>query len=61
MVPSCLIEDVISFWGGFEILGGDPELAKQRLQEAGLNYFLMKDYRIIDLLLGPALFRARTR
>ena len=54
MAPGCLIESVISFkMSGRldEILGGDPELAKQRLQEAGLNYFLfMKDYRMIDLL-----------
>jgi len=60
MVPGCLIEDVISFkMSGRldEILGGDPELAKQRLQEAGLNYFLfMKDYRIIDLLPFSRLF-----
>jgi hypothetical protein len=64
MVPGCLIEDVISFkMSGRldEILGGDPELAKQRLQEAGLNYFLfMKDYRIIDLLPYSRLFAPDT-
>src|SRR5580693_3665354 len=64
MVPGCLIEDVISFkMSGRldEILGGDPELAKQRLQEAGLNYFLfMKDYRIIDLLPYSHLFAPET-
>jgi hypothetical protein len=64
MVPGCLIEDVISFkMSGRldEILGGDPELAKQRLQEAGLNYFLfMKDYRIIDLLPFSRLFAPDT-
>jgi hypothetical protein len=64
MVPGCLIEDVISFkMSGRldEILGGDPELAKQRLQEAGLNYFLfMKDYRIIDLLPFSRLFAPET-
>jgi hypothetical protein len=64
MVPGCLIEDVISFkMSGRldEILGGDPDLAKQRLQEAGLNYFLfMKDYRIIDLLPFSRLFAPDT-
>jgi hypothetical protein len=64
MVPGCLIEDVISFkMSGRldEILGGDPELAKQRLQEAGLNYFLfMKDYRIMDLLPFSRLFAPDT-
>ena len=44
-----------------EILGGDPELAKQRLQEAGLNYFLfMKDYRVLDLLPYSRLFAPET-
>jgi hypothetical protein len=64
MVPGCLIESAISFkMSGLldEILGGDPELAKQRLQEAGLNYFLfMKDYRIIDLLPFSRLFAPDT-
>src|ERR1700722_1112657 len=64
MVPGCLIEDVISFkMSGRldDILGGDPELAKQRLQEAGLNYFLfMKDYRILDLLPYSRLFAPDT-
>jgi hypothetical protein len=64
MAPGCLIESVISFkMSGRldEILGGDPELAKQRLQEAGLNYFLfMKDYRIIDLLPFSRLFAPDT-
>jgi hypothetical protein len=64
MAPGCLIEDVISFkMSGRldEILGGDPELAKQRLQEAGLNYFLfMKDYRILDLLPYSRLFAPET-
>jgi hypothetical protein len=64
MVPGCLIEDVVSFkMSGRldEILGGTPELAKQRLQEAGLNYFLfMKDYRIIDLLPFSGLFAPDT-
>ena len=64
MVPGCLIESVISFkMSGQldEILGGDPELAKQRLQEAGLNYFLfMKDYRMIDLLPFSKLFAPET-
>jgi hypothetical protein len=64
MVPGCLIEDVISFkMSGRldEILGGDPELAKQRLQEAGLNYFLFsKDYRLMDLLPYSRLFAPDT-
>jgi hypothetical protein len=64
MAPGCLIESVISFkMSGRldEILGGDPELAKQRLQEAGLNYFLfMKDYRMIDLLPFSRLFAPDT-
>ena len=64
MVPGCLIEDVISFkMSGRldEILGGDPELAKQRLREAGLNYFLfMKDYRVLDLLPYSRLFAPDT-
>jgi hypothetical protein len=64
MVPGCLIESAVSFkMSGRldEILGGEPELAKQRLQEAGLNYFLfMKDYRIIDLLPFSRLFAPDT-
>jgi hypothetical protein len=64
MVPGCLIESVISFQMSGrldEILGGDPDLAKQRLQEAGLNYFLfMKDYRMIDLLPFSKLFAPDT-
>src|SRR5580700_2827294 len=64
MAPGCLIESVISFkMSGRldEILGGDPDLAKQRLQEAGLNYFLfMKDYRIVDLLPFSRLFAPET-
>jgi hypothetical protein len=64
MVPGCLIESVISFkMSGRldEILGGDPELAKLRLQQAGLNYFLfMKDYRMIDLLPFSRLFAPET-
>src|SRR5580700_681611 len=64
MVPGCLIESVISFkMSGRldEILGGDPDLARQRLQEAGLNYFLfMKDFRMIDLLPFSRLFAPDT-
>ena len=64
MVPGCLIETVISFKMSSrldEILGGDPELAKRLLQEAGLNYFLfVKDYRIIDLLPFSRLFAPDT-
>ena len=64
MVPDCLIESAISFkMSGRldEILGGDPDLAKRLLQEAGLNYFLfMKDYRMIDLLPFSKLFAPET-
>lgn len=64
MAPGCLIESVISFkMSGRldEILGGDPELAKQRLQESGLNYFLfMKDARLRDLLPYSKLFAPDT-
>jgi hypothetical protein len=64
MVPGCLIESVISFKisGRLdEILGGDPNLAKQRLQQAGINYFLfMSDFRLIDLLPYSRLFAPDT-
>jgi hypothetical protein len=64
MVPDCLIESVVSFKMSNrldEILGGDPDLAKRLLQEAGLNYFLfMKDYRMIDLLPFSRLFAPET-
>jgi hypothetical protein len=64
MVPDCLIESAVSFkMSGRldEILGGDPDLAKRLLQEAGLNYFLfMKDYRMIDLLPFSKLFAPET-
>ncbi len=64
MVPDCLIESVISFkMSGRldEILGGDPELARQLLQEAGLNFFLfMRDYQLIDLLPYSRLFAPET-
>jgi len=52
MVPGCLIESSISFkMSGRldDILGDNPDLAKHRLREAGLNYFLFsKASRIID-------------
>jgi len=64
MAPGCLIQSVVSFkMSGRldEILGDDPELAKRRLQEAGLNYFLfMKDYRLLDLLPFGRLFSPET-
>ena len=64
MVPGCLIESVISFKMSDrldQVLGGDPDLAKQRLQEAGLNYFLfMSDFRLIDLLPYSRLFAPDT-
>jgi hypothetical protein len=60
MAPDCAIESVFSFkMSGRldEILGGDPELAKQRLQEANLNYFLfMKGTPLSDLLPYSRLF-----
>ena len=44
-----------------DVLGDDPELAKRRLQEAGLNYFLfMKNYRLLDLLPYGRLFAPET-
>ena len=64
MAPGCLIESVVSFkMSGRldEILGGAPELARQKLQEAGLNYFLfMKDYRLLDVLPYSRLFAPET-
>jgi hypothetical protein len=64
MAPGCLIESVSSFkMSGRldEILGNDPELAKRRLQEAGLNYFLfMKNYRLLDVLPYGRLFAPET-
>jgi hypothetical protein len=60
MAPGCLIESVISFkMSGRldDILGGTPDLAKQRLQEAGLNYFLFRnDSAMLDLLPYSRLF-----
>ena len=60
MAPGCLIESVLSFkMSGRldDILGGTPGLAKQRLQEAGLNYFLFrKDSVMLDLLPYSRLF-----
>jgi len=60
MAPGCLIESVISFKMSSQlddILGGTPDLAKQRLQEAGLNYFLFrKDSVMLDLLPHSRLF-----
>ena len=62
VVRGCLIESVISFKRSSRpdaFWGGDPELAKQQLQEAGLKYFLfMKDCRMIDLLSLSKLFSA---
>jgi hypothetical protein len=60
MAPGCLIESVVSFkMSGKldEILGDDPDLAKRRLEEAGLNYFLfMKNFRLLDILPYSRLF-----
>jgi hypothetical protein len=64
MAPGCLIESVASFKMSDqldEILGGDPELAKRRLQEAGLNYFIfMNNFRLLDLLPYSPLFAPDT-
>jgi hypothetical protein len=64
MVPGCLIESSISFKMSGQlddILGDDLDLAKRRLQEAGLNYFLFsKDSRIIDLTPYGKLFAPDT-
>jgi hypothetical protein len=64
MAPGCLIESVVSFkMSGRldEIVGGDPELAKRRLQEEGLNYFIfMANYRLLDILPYSSLFRPET-
>jgi hypothetical protein len=60
MVPDCWVESVVSFkMSGRldEILTASPERAKQLLQEAGLNYFLVSnDARLIDLLPYSKLF-----
>jgi len=64
MAPGCLIESSISFnMSGRldDILGDDPDLAKRRLQEAGLNYFLFsKASRLIDLTPYGKLFAPDT-
>jgi hypothetical protein len=63
-VPNCMIQSVISFKMSSrldQILTGSPELAKQLLQEADLNYFLfMKDYQLLDLLPYSHLFAPDT-
>jgi hypothetical protein len=64
MAPGCWIESVVSFKMSSrldDVLGNDPALAKRRLQEAGLNYFLfMKNYRLLDLLPYSRLFAPET-
>jgi hypothetical protein len=64
MAPGCLIESVVSFKMSSrldDVLGDDPDLAKLRLREAGLNYFLfMKNYRLLDLLPYGRLFAPET-
>jgi hypothetical protein len=64
MVPGCAIESVVSFKVSGkldEILDGPPELAKQLLQEAGLNYFLISKYgQFLDLLPYSQLFAPST-
>ena len=60
MVPGCWIESVVSFkMSGQldEILTAPPERAKQLLQEAGLNYFIVsQESALIDLLPYSKLF-----
>ena len=64
MAPGCWVESVVSFkMSGRldEILTASPERAKQLLQEAGLNYFLVsEDARLIDLLPYSKLFAPDT-
>jgi hypothetical protein len=64
MVPGCWVESVVSFkMSGRldEILTAPPERAKQLLQDAGLNYFLVsEDARLIDLLPYSKLFAPDT-
>jgi hypothetical protein len=60
MVPHCVVESSISYRMSprmDEVLGGSPELARQLLQEAGLNYFLFsKEHRLLDPLPFSRLF-----
>jgi hypothetical protein len=64
MVPGCWVESVVSFKMSAkldEILTAPPERAKQLLQDAGLNYFLVsEDARLIDLLPYSKLFAPDT-
>jgi len=64
MVPGCWVESVVSFkMSGKldEILTAPPERARQLLQDAGLNYFLVsEDARLIDLLPYSKLFAPDT-
>jgi hypothetical protein len=64
MVPDCWVESVVSFKMSSQldqILTASPEQAKQLLQAAGLNYFLVsKDARLIDLLPYSKLFAPDT-
>jgi hypothetical protein len=64
MVPGCWIESVVSFkMSGRldEIVSSPPERARELLQKAGLNYFLVtKDSRLLDLLPYSQLFLPET-
>jgi hypothetical protein len=59
-VPLCKIESVVSFKMAArmdEILSGPPDLSRQLLKEAGLNYFLFsKEHRLLDMLPFSRLF-----
>ena len=64
MVPGCWMQSVVSFkMSGRldEIVTGPPDRAKELLQEAGLNYFLIsQDARLLDLLPYSKLFAPDT-
>lgn len=60
MVPHCNIESVVSYRMSAqmdEILGGPPDISRQLLKEAGLNYFLFsKEHGLLDMLPFSRLF-----
>ena len=64
MAPFCHIESVISFRMSDrfdDVLIGPPELAKQSLQQGGLNYFLVSTQRpLFDILPDSRLFAPDT-
>lgn len=64
MVPRCVVESFASFKLSphlDEIVSGSPEVAKQFLQQAGINYFLfLGNARFLDLLPYSRLFAPDT-